>query len=237
MKKLFLSLLALTVMLSAVACGGEVETDLNSDLGGDVSVGESVDNVENEPSDEENAEEVYEEPDEEEPEIEEPVIEEPVVEPIEESEEEPVEAVVEVDYGFEKLSTFGLPEPSFPYSLRCYEENSIGFDYELEMSKLRVKFIFDYDCDLETAYNYMKECRAAGWEDYIPESIPTLIGGDSFWFTPEKDGYKVNITWDNEGDHYIWVTDSSLECHWDSDLRAYVIEGIGEYKDYGHYGQ
>ena len=234
MKKILVLLSAVAVILSAVSCSGNTSNDDVENLGDEVVGGVVFEDENNE----EPSEEVEEDPVEEEPIEEEPIEEEPIVEtPVEEEPivEEPVEEVVENSFDPSKWSTFGLPEPSFSYTYRYYEE---GFVYRDENGEpvFGPKFIYEYDCDLETAYNYMKEMRDAGFGGWVADTVPTLIMGDSTWYTTETDTVKINFNFDTEGEHnYMWITDCTKLCVWNDDLYKFIIEGL-EYGTYGSYG-
>lgn len=230
MKKILVLLSALAVIFSAVSCSGTPTSDNLEDLGSEVVDGTVVEdeNKEDQSSDVEN-EPVEEEPIEEDPIVEDPVEEEPIV-------EEPIEEVVESAFDPSKWSTFGLPEPSFTYTYQYYEEGFVSRDENGE-PVFGPKFIYKYDCDLETAHSYMKEMRDAGFGGWVSETVPTLIMGDSTWYTTETDTVKINFNFDTEGEHnYMWITDCTKLCAWDDDLFKFIIVGLGEYGTYGSYG-
>ncbi len=136
---------------------------------------------------------------------------------------QPVDEVVENSYNPAKLSNFGLPEPSFTYSLSHYHEVTIGGD-ENGNAILRPRFFYDFDCDLETIYNYMKELKNAGLDAYLPEELPELSDDDWLNYETKNDNIRFFISWHTKGTHRMYLTDKTRTCSWDDNENIYTID-------------
>lgn len=137
---------------------------------------------------------------------------------------------VESNYDITKLSTFGLPEPSFDYSYEYYEEVNKR-EQNGDIISTNPKYIFSYNADNTTAYAYMEEVLNVGWGGELPRLDET-----NFRYNPENENYQINISWGSDDNNcYIYVRDFTKNCVYDEDAGIYVIEELGEYGTYGKY--
>lgn len=127
-------------------------------------------------------------------------------------------------YNPAKLSTFGLPEPSFPYEYLCYETC-------MRAGAEHPEFIYVFDSSAEDALEYMKQVSAV-WGGWTHEKVPLMQMGDSFWFSTDFENYHIHITWDTEGNHFMFVRDFSKNMYWDKETSRNYIEGL----EIGTYG-
>ena len=139
---------------------------------------------------------------------------------------QPVGAV-ENSYNPAKLSTFGLPEPSFDYSYEYYDVRSKeGVEHP--------EFNYIFEASREDTLAYMKEVSAV-WGGWTHDSVPTMAPGDSFWFSTDYENYHISINWfvDAEDVCFMYVRDYSKNMIWDQEKAIDYIEGLGEYGTYG----
>ena len=137
---------------------------------------------------------------------------------------------VENSYNPAKLSTFGLPEPSFNYEYLCYEVCSKeGVEHP--------EFIYVFESTAEDALAYMKAVSAV-WGGWTHDEVPTMQAGDSFWFSTDYENYHINISWfvDEEDVCFMYVRDYIKNTIWDQQKHIDYIEGLGEYGTYGIHG-
>ncbi len=136
---------------------------------------------------------------------------------------------VENSYDITKLSTFGLPEPTFSYTLDSYREMNIWSEND-EIIATHPKYYFTYSADLETAHAYMAEMRnTAGWEaGELPYGI-----GPNFSYSVKNENYRVDIAWGEDSINcYVYIVDYTKDCVYDENLNIYPIVGLEQYNKY-----
>ena len=140
---------------------------------------------------------------------------------------------VEQVFDFKALGSYGLPEPSFSYSYKYYEETMQGMRADGEPNLLP-KFTFEINTDRTSAHEYMGEVKAAGWAGDLPAL--TENAGGAFWYVSENENYKINITWEDTTDTgEITVIDKTKSCVWDDKQSIYVIDGVENFDEYAPY--
>ncbi|MBR6609627.1 MAG: hypothetical protein IKK99_05360 [Oscillospiraceae bacterium] len=140
---------------------------------------------------------------------------------------------VEQVFDFKALGSYGLPEPSFSYSYKYYEETMQGMRADGEPNLLP-KFTFEINTDRTSAHEYMGEVKAAGWAGDLPAL--TENAGGAFWYVSENENYKINITWEDTTDiGEITVIDKTKSCVWDDKQSIYVIDGVENFDEYAPY--
>lgn len=135
---------------------------------------------------------------------------------------------VESNYDITKLSTFGLPEPSYTYTLDSYRELNIWSGDEIVSTHPR--YYFTYSSDLDTAYAYMAEMKnTSGWDcDELPYGK-----GPNFSYAIRNEKYKVDISWGEDSINcYIYIEDRTKNCVYDENLNIYPIVGLEQYNEY-----
>lgn len=140
---------------------------------------------------------------------------------------------VEQSFDFKTLSSYGMPEPSFGYSYKYYEETMLGMRADGEPNLLP-KFTFEMNTDRVGAHEYMGQVKDSGWGGDLP--YLTQEAGGAFWYVAENENYKINITWDddtNTGE--ITIIDKTKCCVWDNAKSYYIIDDINEYDSYAPY--
>lgn len=140
---------------------------------------------------------------------------------------------VEQGFDFKALGSYGLPEPSFSYSYKYYEETMQGMRADGEPNLLP-KFTFEINTDRTSAHEYMGEVKTAGWAGDLPAL--TENAGGAFWYVSENETYKINITWEDTTDTgEITVIDKTKSCVWDDKQSIYVIDGVENFDEYAPY--
>ena len=136
---------------------------------------------------------------------------------------------VENNYDITKLSTFGLPEPSFTYTLNSYREMNKR-DENDEVISTHPLYYFSYSADRDTTYAYMAEVQnTAGWET---GDLP-YGQGKNFRYQVKNENYFVTIAWGEDSPHcYIHITDYTKNCVYDESLNIYPIVGLEQYNEY-----
>ena len=136
---------------------------------------------------------------------------------------QPVDGV-EQSFDFKALSSYGMPEPSFGYSYKFYEETMLGMRDDGEPNLLP-KFTFEMNTDRVGAHEFMGQVKDSGWGGDIPYLTQEAEG--AFWYVAENENYKINITWDddtNTGE--ITITDKTKRCVWDNTKSFYIIDDM-----------
>ena len=140
---------------------------------------------------------------------------------------------IEQGFDFKVLASYGMPEPSFGYSYKFYEETMQGMRADGEPNLLP-KFTFEINADRKTAHEYMGQVQAAGWAG----DLPTLTedAGGAFWYVTENENYKINITWEDTTDTgEITIIDKTKNCVWDDGQSIYVIDSEEKFDAYAPY--
>ena len=136
-------------------------------------------------------------------------------------------------FDFKTLSSYSMPEPSFGYSYKFYEETMQGMGADGEPILLP-KFTFEIDTDRVGAHEYMGQVKDAGWGGDIP--YLTQEAGGAFWYVAENENYKINITWDDDTNiGEITIIDKTKSCIWDNTKSFYIIDDVNEYDSYAPY--
>ena len=140
---------------------------------------------------------------------------------------------IEQGFDFKVLASYGMPEPSFGYSYKFYEETMQGMRADGEPNLLP-KFTFEINTDRNGAHEYMGQVQAAGWAG----DLPTLTedAGGAFWYVTENENYKINITWEDTTDTgEITIIDKTKNCVWDDGQSIYVIDSEEKFDAYAPY--
>lgn len=122
----------------------------------------------------------------------------------------------------EKLSVWGLPEPSFTYEYLGFREISKGPD---QIPELYYRGSADYGAVRAYALALMD----AGWNDYVDDPGEAI----TFGFSGEMGNYRIHIRRDKDGTVVIRVKDLSVLAVWDDELDLFVVPAYGEYGTYG----
>ena len=122
----------------------------------------------------------------------------------------------------EKLSVWGLPEPSFTYEYLGYREIAKGPDQIPEL-------YYRGSADYATIHAYAQTLADAGWNDYVDDSGENSV----FAFSGEMGEYKMFIRRDEDSNVIIRVRDRSVLAVWDDEIDTYVVPEYGEYGSYG----
>lgn len=122
----------------------------------------------------------------------------------------------------EKLSIWGLPEPSFVYEYLGYREIAKGPDQIPEL-------YYRGSADYATIYAYAQALADAGWNDYVDDSGENSV----FAFSGEMGEYKMFIRRDEDSNVIIRIRDLSVLAVWDDEISTYVVPEYGEYGSYG----
>ena len=140
---------------------------------------------------------------------------------------------IEQGFDFKVLASYGMPEPSFGYSYKFYEETMQGMRADGEPNLLP-KFTFEINTDRNGTHEYMGQVQAAGWAG----DLPTLTedAGGAFWYVTENENYKINITWEDTTDTgEITIIDKTKNCVWDDGQSIYVIDSEEKFDAYAPY--
>ena len=203
MKKILILILVTVMAFSMVACGSEANE--SSKISGEGTVDSQPVDETNE-GDETSSENIVD--------------------------NQPVDGVAQ-SFDFKTLSSYSMPEPSFGYSYKFYEETMQGMGADGEPILLP-KFTFEIDTDRVGAHEYMGQVKDAGWGGDIP--YLTQEAGGAFWYVAENENYKINLTWDDDTNiGEITIINKTKSCIWDNTKSFYIIDDVNEYDSYAPY--